>query len=141
MNVPDTLSMILFSAFSALIALADLKKGEVPRVAFVVAFPVFFAFGVVRGSFPLWESTAGLLAGLVIFLSARAISGGKLGLADVWYSALIGLVLGPCRWYGAAGLACAGGIIVMLVSGRRRIPFIPLMAFGSIAMLILIGGQ
>ena len=131
--------MALFYVFSAAIAIADFRKGEVPRAAFTAAFPVFFALRVGWGRFPLWEAAAGLLAGLMIFLLARIVSGGKLGLADVWYSALIGLVLGPRRWYGAVGLACAGALVLLLVSGRRRIPFIPLMAAGSIVISISIG--
>jgi prepilin signal peptidase PulO-like enzyme (type II secretory pathway) len=136
MNIPEVLSISLFSVFSVGIALADLQRGEVPRTAFIAAFPVFFALRVGWGSFPLAEAAAGLFVGLVVFLLARAISEGKLGLADVWYSALIGMVLGPRLWYGAAGLACVGGMALLLVSGRQRIPFIPLLAAGSIAMVI-----
>jgi len=134
-----TFSMALFYAFSMVIALADIEDEEVPRVVFAAAFPVFFALRVWWGSFPAWEAAAGLLAGLSVFLLARLVSGGKLGLADVWYSALIGLVLGPRRWYGAIGLACAGAIILLLATGRRRIPFIPLMAAGSFAISIIQG--
>jgi prepilin signal peptidase PulO-like enzyme (type II secretory pathway) len=139
MTVPESFSMALFIAFSALISLSDIEDEEVPRFAFAAAFPVFFALRVVLGSFPLMEAAAGLMAGLLIFLFARIVSGGKLGLADVWYSALIGMVLGPRLWYGAAGLACAGGLVLCIVSGKRRIPFIPLMAAGSIAMVIFFG--
>jgi prepilin signal peptidase PulO-like enzyme (type II secretory pathway) len=136
MNIPEVLSISLFSLFSVAIALADLNRGEVPRAAFIAAFPVFFALRVGWGSFPLGEALAGLFAGLVVFLLARSISDGKLGLADVWYSAFIGMVLGPRLWYGAAGLACVGGMALLLVTGRSRIPFIPLLAAGSIAMAI-----
>ena len=130
------LSMTLFSVFSIVIALADIKKGEVPRLAFATAFPVFFVLRVGWGSFPLLEAIVGLFTGLLVFLLARIVSGGKLGLADVWYSALIGMVLGLRSWYGAIGLACVGGLVLLLVSGRRRIPFIPLMAAGSIIISI-----
>jgi hypothetical protein len=139
MNTPESFSMALFFAFSALISYADLQDGEVPRPAFAAAFPVFFILRVVLGSLPLWEAAAGLLVGLLVFLLARIASDGKLGLADVWYSALIGMVLGPRLWYGAAGLACVGGFVLFLLSGKYRIPFIPLMAAGSIVMTILIG--
>ena len=131
--------MALFFVFSALIAIADIRDGEVPRLAFAAAFPVFFALRVGWGSFPPQEAAAGFFTGLLVFLLARIISGGKLGLADVWYSALIGLVLGPWRWYGVAGLACAGALILLLVSGKRRIPFLPLMATGVIVICIFIG--
>ena len=135
----EALFITLFCVFSTAISIADIRKGEVPRAAFAAAFPVFFAIRVGWGAFPLREAAAGLLAGLVVFLLARIISGGKLGLADVWYSALIGLVLGPWRWYGAAIVACAGGLVLFIAIGKRRIPFIPLMAAGSIAMIIIQG--
>ena len=137
--VPEAFTIMLFFVFSVVIALADQRRGELPRAAFAVAFPVFFVLRVGWGSFPLREAVAGLLAGLLVFLLARIVSGGKLGLADVWYSALIGLVLGPRRWYGAVALACAGALILLLASGKRRIPFIPLMVAGSIAISIIQG--
>ena len=132
-------SMVMFAVFSAAIAFADFRNGEVPRAAFTAAFPVFFVLRVGWGSFPLREAAAGLFAGLLVFLIARVISGGKLGLADVWYSGLIGLVLGPWRWYGAIALACIGALAALAVLGKRGIPFIPLMAAGSIAVIISIG--
>jgi len=135
----QVLCRAMFILFSAAIALADIRKGEVPRPAFAAAYPVFFALRVGWGSFPLRETAAGLVAGLFIFLLARIISGGKLGLADVWYSGLIGLVLGPWRWYCAAALACIGAFAVLLVLGKRRIPFIPLMAAGSAVVILSIG--
>ncbi|MDR1804394.1 MAG: prepilin peptidase [Treponema sp.] len=135
----NTFSMALFYAFSMVIALADIEEEEVPRVVFAAAFPVFFALRVGWGLFPVQEAAAGLLVGLGFFLLARLVSRGKLGLADVWYSALIGMVLGPRRWYGAICLACAGALILLLASGKRRVPFIPFMAAGSIAISILQG--
>jgi prepilin signal peptidase PulO-like enzyme (type II secretory pathway) len=134
-----TFSMALFYAFSMVIALADIEEEEVPRAVFAAAFPVFFALRVGWGSFPAWEAAAGLLVGLAVFLLARLVSRGKLGLADVWYSALIGMVLGPRRWYGAICLACACALILLLATGKRRVPFIPFMAAGSIAISILQG--
>ena len=139
--LPETLIKALFAVFSVIIALLDIKKGEVPRAAFVFAFPVFLVLRVMLGRLPLLESAAGMAAGLAVFLLAFAVSSGKLGLADVWYSALIGLVLGLRHWYAAVGLACAGAVAALLVLERRRIPFIPFMAFGSIAMVIFGGWQ
>jgi len=128
---------LLFALFSGAIAYADIKTGRVPRIAFIVAFPFFFILKLLlHEHIPAWESIAGGLAGLLIFLSAYYISGRKLGLADIWYSALIGLVLGPWWWYAAIGGACTAGIIYFLISRRRQIPFIPLMALGSVVMSI-----
>ena len=136
--ISGTLFKVLFAIFSLIITAADKKTGEVPRVAFVIAFPFFFVFkALLHESFPPLESIIGMLIGLVVFLIAFFISGRKLGLADVWYSALTGLTLGPWWWYAATGSACIAGIIYILVSKQRRIPFIPLMALGNIVMSII----
>jgi len=128
---------ILFSIFSFAIAVSDLKTGGVPRIAFGFAFPVFFVLCLLFGiSSSVLIMLAGALLGLSVFLLAFMVSGKRLGLADVWYAALIGLVLGPWLWYAAMFCACIAGIVYILVSGRRKIPFIPLMALASAAASI-----
>jgi hypothetical protein len=128
---------MLFFLFSSAIALSDLKNGEVPRIAFVFAFPVFFVLCLLSKNYhSALVMLAGALLGLSVFLFAFLISGKKLGLADVWYSTLIGMVLGPWLWYAAMFCACIAGIVYILVSGRRKIQFIPLMALGNIVASI-----
>jgi prepilin signal peptidase PulO-like enzyme (type II secretory pathway) len=137
MMISGLVVKILFFIFSFAIALSDIKSGMVPRIAFVIAFPVFFALCLLSlNSQSAVVMLAGALLGVSVFLFAFIISGKKLGLADVWYSALIGLVLGPWLWYAAMCCACTAGIVYIIVSGRRRIPFIPLMALGSVAASI-----
>ena len=130
----------LFALFSALISGADIKTLAVPRMAFIIAFPFFIILkALLYKEDLLLESVSGVLAGLIVFLLAWFFSGKRLGLADVWFSSLIGLVLGPWWWYAAIGLSCvAGAIYIMAVKGRQ-IPFIPCMAFGSIVISILEG--
>jgi len=136
--VLEFLNAALFAAFSLFIAYSDLKTGAVPRLAFAFAFPFFFALKTWLGGWNhLCESTTGLLIGLAVFLFAFIILKRKLGLADVWYSALIGMILGPWWWYAAIGIACFTGIIYMIVSKQRKIPFIPFMAIGSVAISII----
>ena len=121
-----------------IISAADIKIGAIPRIAFIIAFPFFIAIRVLlQEQYQLWEAISGGLAGLLVFLLAYLVSGKKLGLADVWYSALIGLVLGPWWWYTAMGLACITGVIFILVTKQRQIPFIPFMALGSMAVNII----
>ena len=132
------LGKVLFAVFSIIIAAADIKTGKVPRLAFVIAFPFFLVLALLQNEIRLPMTVlAGALLGFLVFLLAYFVSGKKLGLADVWYSALIGLVLGPWWWYAAMGCACVCGIVYIMVSKRRKIPFIPLMAFGSFAMIII----
>lgn len=128
----------LFVLFSIVIATIDIKTGKVPRAAFIIAFPAFFILRVLLDERrPSWMLIAGCLTGLIIFLIVFFISGKRLGLADVWYSALIGLVLGLWWWYAAMGSACIAGIVYLLISRQRRIPFIPFMALGSIITCII----
>ena len=128
---------IIFLIFSIIIALADIKTGEVPRIAFYIAFPFFFIFRLLQNDlYSLGSIFGGSLIGLLVFLLAFFLSRKMLGLADVWYSALIGLILGPWWWYAAMSCACVAGIICIIVLKRRKIPFIPLMALGSIVVII-----
>jgi leader peptidase (prepilin peptidase)/N-methyltransferase len=136
--VPYLLYKSLFAIFSLFIACGDIKTGEVPRLAFVFAFPVFLALKTLSlGWDHLLGSAIGILVGLIIFLLAFVIIKRKLGLADVWYSALTGMILGPLWWHAAIGISCFAGIIYILVLKKSRIPFIPFMALGSITVSII----
>jgi hypothetical protein len=135
--IQELVVKILFSFFSFAVAASDVKTGEVPRLAFAVAFPVFFVLCLLSGNHhSLPAMVSGALLGLDVFLLAFAISGKRLGLADVWYAVIAGLVLGPLWWYAAMFCACVAGIVYILVSGRRKILFLPLMALGSAAAII-----
>jgi prepilin signal peptidase PulO-like enzyme (type II secretory pathway) len=138
--MPAIIEKMLFTVFSLCIAAADIKTGAVPRIAFIAAFLFFLAFSVMtKGHFALPTAIAGTVLGLAVFLPAYFITRRKLGLADVWYSALTGLVLGPLYWFFATGVACFTGIVFIAVSGRRRIPFIPCMAIGGVSMAFVKG--
>jgi len=140
MNIAEFIIIGMFTIFSFIIALLDIKTGSAPRVAFIVAFLVFFAINLLMFEcYSLLASIAGTLLGLLVFSLAFIISRKKLGLADIWYSGIIGLVLGPLWWYPAIGIACLAGVTCVFILKRRRIPFIPCMAIGSVAMSIVKG--
>ena len=130
---------VIFAIFSGVISVADIKSGAVPRLAFICAFPIFFIIKAAQEGIPPWSSIVGVLVGLFVFLLAFFISGKKLGLADVWYSGIIGLALGYEAWFWALCLACITGIAYILVFKKQQIPFIPFMAFGSITMSFVYG--
>ena len=135
--IPEFVTKVFFSIFSFAIALSDIKIGKVPRIAFVLAFPAFTVLCLLsEDPRPPEVLATGALLGLFVFLAAYFVSGKKLGLADAWYSALIGLVLGPWWWYAAVFCACIAGITYMFALKKRKIPFIPLMALGSVAASI-----
>ena len=131
---------IIFTFFSILISRADIKTGEVPRIAFIFAFPFFIILKLLLKEKNYFiESILGVLTGLLVFLFVYFFSGKRLGLADVWYSALIGLVIGLWCWYAAIGLACVAGIFYIRTVKQRKIPFIPFMALGSLIINIIRG--
>ncbi|MCL2878839.1 MAG: hypothetical protein FWF29_01220 [Treponema sp.] len=133
-----TLLKILFILFSGIISGADIKTGRIPRTAFVLAFPsFFFLMLLLYEGFDPKGALTGMFTGLAIFGLAYFVSGRKLGLADVWYSALIGMVLGPWRWYGAICCACVSGVLIVVLFKKRLIPFIPCMAMGVIAVFLM----
>ena len=135
-----TLLKILFVVFSMIIAREDIKTGAVPRIMFIIAFPFFVILKTLlyeKNMLP--ESIAGGFIGFIVFFLSYFLSNRSLGLADVWYSMLIGLIMGPWRWYAAIGISCVAGAICILAGKKRQIPFIPYLAFGSIA-IIFIGG-
>ena len=130
----DLLCKTLFAIFSTAISVTDIKTGVIPRLAFIVAFLIFALIKILFiDNFSILYSVSGLFLGLIIFLFAYFLSGKNLGLADVWYSALIGFLLGPLWWHVAIGLACIIGIAFIIGTNKKRIPFIPLMATGAIS--------
>jgi len=140
MSGTESIIIVVFVIFSFVISLLDIKTGVMPRIIFIVAFFLFFTLNILRVEhYPLIVSIAGALLGLFVFSTAFFISKKMLGLADIWYSGLIGLVLGPLLWYTAIGIACLTGITYVLIFKKRRIPFIPFMAAGSVAMSIVQG--
>ena len=124
---------MLFVVFSLFIAKADIKTGAVPRFAFAFAFPFFFAVKIlILGREQVLSTVVGMFVGLIVFVLIFITLRGRLGLADVWFSALVGLVFGLWWWYITIGVSCLTGIIYMSIFKKRRIPFIPFMALGSI---------
>jgi len=140
MNIKEFIIITMFAIFSLIIAFWDIKTGEVPRIAFIIAFCIFLTLNVLRKEhYPLLISFIGTMLGILIFSIAFFVSRKRLGLADIWYSGLIGMVLGPLWWYPAIGIACLTGVICVFIFKKRRIPFIPCMAVGSVAMSIVKG--
>ena len=140
MSILTLLNTALFALFSLVITYADVKYGYIPRFAFIIAFPLFFIFCVFqRNIISPHIYLLGALLGIAIFVLAYFVSGKKLGLADIWYSGLIGLVLGPLWWFPAIMIACLTGAVFIIAFKKQRIPFIPSMAFGSLSVGIVKG--
>jgi prepilin signal peptidase PulO-like enzyme (type II secretory pathway) len=126
----------LYGLFSLYVSLADIKTGFIPRplmlwaiVFFIILKSLFFGVSGFR------TALLGGLAGSLVFLGVFFWSRKKLGLADVWYACIMGVILGPFRWYQAISAACAAGLCFMILFRRRSVPFIPFMAAGNAALL------
>ena len=100
-----------FLAFSVFISFLDIKNRAVPRIMFVLALLFFIIVKINQTSGQLLISITGFLVGLIIFLLAWFLSKKRLGLADICYSSIIGLVLGINSWYTAIGIACITGLL------------------------------
>ena len=131
--IPDVILRIIFILFSLFIAICDYKTETVPRIAFIIILPVLIIMSVISNT-ATWSIINGAVTGLIIFFIIYLFTGKKLGLADVWYSGIIGLVLGPVLWHIAIILACILGVLYIIISKRSKIPFIPCMAIGGIAV-------
>ncbi|MDR1418918.1 MAG: prepilin peptidase [Treponema sp.] len=120
----------MYILFSLFISIYDIKTGMVSRFLLWGALLFFFIVKCfLSGGF--FEAATGGALGILVFLVVFFISRKRLGLADVWYAGLAGIVLGPLWWYPAMALSCLFGILVTVVFRRRVIPFIPCMAAGS----------
>ncbi|GHT57787.1 hypothetical protein FACS1894109_10690 [Spirochaetia bacterium] len=128
--------LVPYVLFSVYISLLDIRTGRIPRLLLwaAILLALLLKILITPGSLPLGSLTGGLL-GTALFLLAYLVSGKKLGLADVWYAGLIGIVLEPLRLYAALGVSCVLAIVFILITKKHSIPFIPFMAAGSFSML------
>lgn len=129
---------VLYLLFSLYLSLRDIRYGKVSRALLWLALLTALVVRVlVRGMVALPVAAAGGALGIGFFLLVFFCSRKKLGLADVWYSGLIGVVLGPLWWFGGIILGCMLALGYCGIRRRRAIPFIPFMAAGSAVVLPL----
>lgn len=127
---------VLYLLLSLYLSIQDIRHGTVSRTLLLLSLAAALGVRVLlRGPAVLPAAAGGAALGLGLFLLAFFWSRKKLGLADVWYAGLIGVVLGPLWWFGGIMLACLLALVFCLFSGRRSVPFIPFMAAGSAAAL------
>jgi hypothetical protein len=127
--------LVLYVLFSGYISFLDITTGHVPRLLLWSAVAGALLLKTIIAVKLMPMALAGGVLGTGLFLLAYIVSGKKLGLADVWYAALIGVVFGPFLLYASLGVSCVIAIIFILLTKKRSIPFIPFMAAGSFSML------
>jgi hypothetical protein len=124
-----------FFVFSIIISIQDTITGSVSRSCLWAAAVVALLLRwVMNATFPTVALIGGMV-GIAVFFLAFFCSGQRLGLADVWYAGLMGIVFGPLWWYVAIGSACIYTLIWLLVTRRRSAPFIPFMTAGGLTII------
>lgn len=117
------------------ICICDLRTFRIPdplvAVAVLVIGPVALA---VRG--PLGAATGAVYVSGVLAL-ARGITGGALGGGDVKYGIVVGLATGPALAPAALLVAAAAAAVTLWRSGRRKLPFAPMLAAAAVVVLVL----
>ena len=95
----------------------DIVYGEIKRSSLYTAIILALC---VKAPVAVWESFAGAVVGILLFLLAYYISKRQLGLADVWFSGFAGAFLGIIKWYAACKR-----------NKRKALPFIPFLSIGA----------
>jgi prepilin signal peptidase PulO-like enzyme (type II secretory pathway) len=130
---------LAFFLFSVFISIADIKTGTVSRCfMWLSAVALFLLKYAAYGKSILLLSVIGCAIGLLVFYLAYYCSRKKLGLADVWYAGIMGIVLGAVYWYPAVIVACIFAVISMVFMRKKSLPFLPFMAAGTWIVLLFI---
>jgi prepilin signal peptidase PulO-like enzyme (type II secretory pathway) len=128
-----------FFFFSVFVSVSDIKTGKVSRSLMLVTAVILFILKyMVCGQSMLLLTVLGCVIGLLVFLLAYYCSRKKLGLADVWFAGIMGIVLGAIYWYPAVFIACILTIISMIFMRKKSLPFLPFLAVGAWIVLLYI---
>jgi hypothetical protein len=130
--------LAVYAALSLIYSFEDLRRGEIPRLSMwcgilLIIGSRFLLLNLRQGLFGL----SGFTAGFSIYYFIYRLLKGKLGLADVWYSAFTGCVFGPVWWNGVSLCGCIFALVYMRVHRIGSVSFIPFMAAGGIAAIPL----
>ena len=108
----------------------DIVYGEIKRSSLYTAIILALC---VKAPVAVWESFAGAVVGILLFLLAYYISKRQLGLADVWFSGFAGAFLGIIKWYAAVSIGCMAAFIFFICKRNKRkaLPFIPFLSIGA----------
>ncbi len=131
-------SLVIFLLFSIPACAADIKHNRIPNQTVYPAILILTALKLIC-RIPFSAFLPGLFAGALIFYAIRVFTGGKMGMGDVKFAALMGLFNGFPYWFTAVFIASLTALIFILpgiVTGRihtdTKIPFAPFLTAGSI---------
>jgi prepilin signal peptidase PulO-like enzyme (type II secretory pathway) len=129
--------LALFAVIGLTVSYTDIKRGLVSRYPVLLSIGAALAANLIFTRELFLPSLLGCASGLGAFALARAITGGGLGLGDVWFSGLVGAFFGPVIWALSIAIATASAGIWMLASRRKKAPFVPFLFLGSFACATL----
>ena len=131
--------------FSAACSWQDIKTNSVPNwlLASGIILSILYRFIFERPelyySFQIGLIT-GFAAGLFYFI-IRSITKQKLGMADVWFGIVQGLLLTPEHLFLCVMIECvsAGFVFLILINRKiQKLPFIPFMSLGLITSFLIL---
>jgi len=130
----DPVLIFCTACFSLVVSVMDIRSLKVPRLLMFGAIAASLGYSFLTAGFwGAFEPVIGCFSGLAVFSAAYKLSGGKLGLADLWYAALAGSVLGVRGLMVMLPVSCLSALVFMLFSGRRLVPFIPFLTIGTVS--------
>ena len=135
-----------FAAFVLVVLAAiDVERRRVPNLIVLPAAVATFSAQVAIDPGRWWVWAAAAFGGALVFFVFAVISPGGIGMGDVKLMLLIGATLGPAMLagilVGTVSAAIAGLALIARYGqeGRRRsLPYVPFLAFGAIAALVLL---
>ena len=131
-------SLVIFLLFSIPACAIDIKHRRIPNLT---VFPAILMLTVLKliCRIPLSCFLPGLFAGALVFYAIRIFTGGRLGMGDVKFAALMGLFNGFPHWFTAVLTASIAALLFILpgvITGRihadTKIPFAPFLTLGSL---------
>jgi prepilin signal peptidase PulO-like enzyme (type II secretory pathway) len=124
----------LFTATSAYCAYHDARRLCVPTAALVAPILPLALLSALADQHHALDAVVGIIGAIVIYGGAWAITRGRLGWGDVLFACAIGATGGFTLVAETTALACPATLILCLVTGRDKLPFIPALAAVSVTL-------
>ncbi len=139
----DIFSAILLGTISVPIVVIDIREKRIPDVLSIGGVAGCCILSLLFGE-DLLPVLVAAGVGFGIFFGIRVLTGGKLGLGDVKYSALISAALGVKGWFVSmffSSLISLAAVVIMLtiihIDKDSKIPFAPILASGAYCGIVI----
>ena len=133
------LLLISFIFFSIPASVIDIKKLIIPDWCVLTGIPVISVLRFFILNENLLLILSNMIAGALLFYAVRYVTGNKLGMGDVKFSALMGVFNRFPDWFTAVLIASISALLFTLtalaagkIQRESKIPFAPFLSAGSI---------